>query len=334
MTDTRKYKNLCPASGQDNTDIEKETAPSAIQAAPFSKASAIPPLCREENPIRVACVQMDVKLKDISFNLKRAENLIREAAGNGAKLIVLPELFSTGYTFQNREEVYQYAETVPDGQTSRFLAELSKKLSVYIVGSILEQDGVNLYNCSLLTGPEGIIGTYRKLHLCGDEIYWMEPGNLGLPVFHTKIGRIALLICLDGFYPETYRICALQGADIICVSTNWSHVKALPAPYKTMGPVLTMANALSNHIFIAAASRIGSEPGLDYPGQSVIAGVNGAPLSGPAPEQETIIYADCNLADTRKRYLDATNSRLGNRRTDVYDKFLGYRFLETIPRRD
>lgn len=288
--------------------------------------SSIPPIYRNENPVRVACIQTDVKLKDINFNIKHAKQMIEEAASHGAELMILPELFTTGYTFQNRKEVYSYAETVPEGATCQFLVEQSKLYSAYIVGSMIEREGDDLYNCSILTGPDGFIGKYRKLHLCGDEIYWMEPGNLGIPVFCTKIGRISMLICLDGFYPETYRLCALQKADIICVSTNWSHVKALPAPYKTMGPTLTMANALSNHIFVAAATRIGAEPGLDYPGQSIIAGVNGGPLAGPAPDTETIIYADCNLSDTRKRYLDSTNSRLGNRRTDLYDEFLGYKF--------
>lgn len=279
---------------------------------------------RLENQVRVSCIQMDVKLKDKTHNLNRAVELTEEACRNNASLVIFPELFSSGYTFYNREDVYSFAEAIPSGQTTKTVCELSKENNVYIVCSLIEQEGCNLYNTAILTGPEGYIGKYRKLHLCGDEIFWMEPGNLGIPVFHTRIGRIAMLICLDGFYPETYRICALQGADIICVPTNWSHVKALPPPYKTMGPTLTMAAALSNHIFIAASSRVGAEPGMEYPGQSIIANINGGPLAGPAGEKEEIIYADCNLADTRKRYLDATNSRLGNRRTDVYSEFLGY----------
>lgn len=282
---------------------------------------------RVEMPVRAACIQMDIKGKDIMFNLEKAGRMIDEAAGNGAELIVLPELFSTGYAFDNRKDAYAYGEPVPEGSASQFLIGKAKEHKVYIAASMLEKEGEDLYNCALLSGPDGPVGKYRKLHLMGDEHFWEEPGNLGIPVFHTRIGRIAMLICLDGFYPETYRLCALQKADIICVPTNWSHIKTLPAPYKTMGPTLTMANALSNNIFIAACTRVGSELHLDYPGQSIIAGPNGGPLAGPAPEEETIIYADCNLADTRKRYLDSTNSRLANRRTDVYDEFLGYRFL-------
>lgn len=282
---------------------------------------------RVEIPVKVACIQIDIKGKDIAFNLEKAGRMIDEAAGNGAELIILPELFSTGYAFDNKKDAYAYGEPVPEGSASQFLLKKAKEHDVYIVASMLEKEGVDLYNCALLAGPDGPAGKYRKLHLMGDEIFWEEPGNLGIPVFHTKIGRIAMIICLDGFYPETYRLCALQKADIICVPTNWSHIKSLPAPYKTMGPTLTMANALSNHIFIAACTRVGSELQLDYPGQSIIAAPNGGPLAGPAPEAETIIYADCNLADTRKRYLDSTNSRLGNRRTDVYDEFLGYKLF-------
>lgn len=280
---------------------------------------------RMENPVKVACIQMDIRLKNKSYNLDHASQLICEAHGNDANLVILPELFSTGYFFDSRQDVLSYGEPVPGGRTTDTLLQLAKQYSLYLTASFIEQDQYNLYNTAVLVGPDGFIGKYRKLHLCGDEIFWFEPGNLGLPVFHTSIGKISLLICLDGFYPETYRICALQKADIICIPTNWSQV-SLPAPYQTMGPVLTMSNALSNHIFVAACTRVGAEPGLIYPGQSIIAGPTGGPIAGPAGSEEEILYAVCNLADTRKRYLNETNSRLGNRRTDVYGEFLGYHF--------
>lgn len=280
---------------------------------------------RVENPVNVACIQMDIRLKDKDYNLARASRLVARACQKGAELIVLPELFSTGYFFDSRQDVYAYGEPVPGGRTASALIEMAQRHSIYLAASMIELDQCDLYNTAILAGPDGFIGKYRKLHLCGDEIFWFEPGNLGLPVFHTPIGKISMLICLDGFYPETYRICALQKADIICIPTNWSEV-SLPEPYKTMGPVLTMANALSNHIFIAACTRVGAEPGLNYPGQSIIAGPDGGPVAGPAGDQEEIVYAVCNLALTRKRYLNETNSRLGNRRTDVYGEYLGYHF--------
>lgn len=278
---------------------------------------------RLENPVKIACVQMDIRSRDKDYNLDHASQLIQAACRNNAGLIILPELFSTGSYFDNRQDAYSYGESIPEGPTAAMLTELACRHNVYLAASFIERDKSSLYNTAVLAGPGGLVGKYRKLHLCGDEIYWLEPGNLGLPVFQTPIGRISMLICLDGYYPETYRICALQKADIICIPTNWA-CSGLPAPYRTMGPVLSMANALSNHIFVAACTRVGEEPGLQYPGQSIIAGPTGSPVSGPAGDQEEILYAVCNLSDARKRYLNATNSRLGNRRTDVYGELLGY----------
>ncbi|SHJ90187.1 Predicted amidohydrolase [Dethiosulfatibacter aminovorans DSM 17477] len=274
--------------------------------------------------VKIACIQTEVKLKDKEANMAIVISLMEEASTNGANLIVLPELFNTGYTFNNRTEITSLAEPIPEGRTVQELIDYAKEKNIYIVGSLPEREGIDLYNTSVLVGPNGYIGKYRKTHLCGDEIYWFESGNLGYPVFHTEIGRIAMIICLDGYYPETYRICALQKADLICIPTNWAHCDHLPAPWHTMGPTLTMANALSNHIFVAACSRVGQEPGISYAGHSLVASPTGAPISTIAGKNQQIIYAECNLADTRNRYLDKTNSRLANRRTDLYGEFLGY----------
>lgn len=273
---------------------------------------------------KVACIQTNVILKDKQANLSTATSLLNEAADNGASLIILPELFNSGYTFDSRDEMLSFAEPIPNGETVTTLAAIAVQRNIYIVASMAEVDGIDLYNAAVLVGPEGYIGKYRKTHICGDELYWFEQGNLGFPVFNTRLGKIAMLVCLDGYYPETYRICALQKADIICIPTNWAHCDHLPAPYHTMGPTLTMSNALSNHIFVAACTRVGAEPGISYAGHSIIACPTGAPISEIAGKEQQIIYAECDLAETRKQYIDATNSRLKNRRIDLYDALLGY----------
>ncbi|MGI5962391.1 MAG: nitrilase-related carbon-nitrogen hydrolase, partial [Lawsonibacter sp.] len=213
------------------------------------------------------------------------------------------------------------------GRASQLLLELAEKYQVYIVASMLEEAGPDLFNTAILAGPDGLVGKYRKLHPCEDEVYWSEPGDLGLPVFHTPIGRIAILICLDAYYPETSRICALQGADIICVPSNWCDVKedrALPDPFWTMAPALCMANALSNHVIVAATNAVGQLGAMNLPGQSLIVSQWGAPIAGMKAWEETIIWADVDLCDSRRKYFHPTNSRLANRRTDVYSADLGY----------
>lgn len=261
-------------------------------------------------------------------NLARAEELILAACANGANLLVLPETFNINPSYKNRAEVYTVAEPIPEGKTTRLLLRLANEQGIYICGSFLEQEGVDLFNTSVLVGPDGFIGKYRKLHLCGSENYYLEPGNLGIPVFHTPLGKIALLICLDAYYPETFRIAAMQGADIVCVSfagDNNQAARKLPEGVYTINPALCMANAVSNHIFVVGCNRVGTCHGILKAGQSIIANQWGAPVVPIAPhDKETILYAQVDLCDSRRKHFTSINSRLANRRVDIYDSMLGY----------
>lgn len=283
--------------------------------------------------VRISCIQMDVIQNNIAANLEIAHSLIKQACDNGATLLVLPEQFNVGIMLKTRKEAYHAAEPIP-GETSNFLINIAQQRNVYIVASLIEREHYDLYNTAILVGPDGLLGKYRKLHPCGDEAYWLEGGNLGIPVFNTPIGRIAMLICLDAYYPETFRICALQSADIVCIPSNWSDVgvsRNLPTPYRTMAPTACMAGALCNYLFVAATNRVGKENGVTFPGQSVIANQWGAPIAS-AEDAEQIIYADVDLCDSRRRYFHPTNSRLANRRIDVYSSSLGYipkKYLQT-----
>ena len=274
--------------------------------------------------VKVACLQMNILPRQKEKNLQKALAMAREAADHGARLLILPELFTTAVAYSGRHEAFEDAESVPEGQTVRRLASFCQENGVYLAGSWIEKDGQKLYNTAVLLGPEGYIGKYRKTHLCDEEFLLFEPGDLGYPVFHTELGRLAMLICLDGYYPEVYRIYAMEQADLICVPTNWAW-RPGPGPYPTPGPVLSLANALSNHLFVAAANRVGEMGALRYPGCSIIASPIGAVEAQAQTDGEEIVYADCNLAQARRRFLDCYNARLANRRTDLYDAFLGYR---------
>lgn len=284
------------------------------------------------SPVKVACIQMDIIDGNIDANLQKAEKLIREACAAGAGLIVLPETFNSGFFMDCREQAYQAAEPVPEGKSSQLLISLAREYSVYICASLLERSGSDIFNAGILAGPDGYIGKCRKLHPCEDEVYYVEPGDLGIPVFHTPIGRIGLCICLDAYYPEVFRILALQGVDIVCCMFNSSDVKEtrhLPDPFHTLVTTLCMANAVSNHIFTVCCDRVGrghdTMHGSKFAGQSAIISPWGGPLSGIASdEEETILYADIDLSDARKKNYHPANSRLAVRRTDVYSADLGY----------
>ena len=284
------------------------------------------------SPVKVACVQMETEPGEKEKNLDRALGFIDEACRNGAQLIILPELFTGHSKNGDRAGVYAMAEPVPEGGTTARLAQAAVENRAYICGSFYEIEGKDVYNTSVLVGPEGYIGKYRKLHPCGNENYIIEPGNLGIPVFHTEIGRIALNICLDAYYPETFRIAALHGADIVCcqfASSDVKEARGLPDPFHTLVTVLCMANAVSNHIFTVCCNNVGGgtggEYGSGYAGQSAIINPWGAPVSGIAStDKEEILYADIDLTDARKKHFHPANSRLAGRRTDVYSADLGY----------
>ena len=277
-----------------------------------------------EGPV-VACVQMEPHVGDKHDNVSRALGHIEEAARQGASLVVLPELATSGYLFASRDEAFSLAETLPDGESAQRFAEAAERLGVHIVTGIAERDGAHLYNSALFTGPAGHLGIYRKLHLWHDEKRFFEPGDRGVPVFETPLGRIAIAICYDAWFPEVWRLAAMQGADIVCVPTNWVPMPSQPDDRPAMAVTLAMAAAHSNGLAIACADRIGTERGQPFIGQSLIVGGDGWPLAGPASDdREEILYAAIDVKRTRAgRTLNARNHVLHDRRADLYDPMLG-----------
>ncbi len=278
-----------------------------------------------ESPMTVACIQMEPKIGEKEANVARALEKIAEAAGNAAKLIVLPELCNSGYAFASRQEAFSLAEPVPDGPTTAAWLDAARRHGVTVVAGICERAGDALYNSAVIIGPEGFIGIYRKVHLWAAENLFFEPGDLGVPVWKTAFGRMAVAICYDGWFPETYRLAALQGADILCVPTNWVPMPDQPANMPMMANILAMGGAHSNSMYIAAADRVGTERDQPFLGSSLIVSHTGFPLAGPASAaDEEIIYAEVNLSDARrKRVLNSFNQPLRDRRIDLYDEMLG-----------
>lgn len=290
------------------------------------------------SPVRVAVVQFEprVGVENLKANALAVEQRLTAAADGGAGLIVLPELATTGYVFETREEAYAHAEAVPDGPTVESFVRIAAERNVYIVGCVAERDGVTLYDTAVLVGPEGYIGRYRKTHLWNTEKLWFTPGNEGFAVYDTKIGRIGLLVCWDIWFPETARIVAQMGADIICIPTGW--VWTPPPLYDASGvcmaAYLTMTAAHANNVFIATADRIGQERGAGFMGNSLIAGTNGWPIDRIAgPDEDTIIYADVDLTAARTAPIwNQLNDLHRDRRTDLYDQMLGYSDRAPLPR--
>lgn len=271
--------------------------------------------------VNIACIQMEPIVGDKAHNIARSLTLIGEAADHGARLIVLPELCNSGYVFDSREEAESLAETIPCGETVIAWMQIARERDLHIVAGINERDGDDLYNSAVVIGPQGHIGTFRKVHLWNRENAFFTPGNLGFPVFDTPLGRIGAMICYDGWFPESYRECALQQADIVCVPTNWVPINGQDEDREAMANILTMAAAHSNSVFVACADRVGTERNQPFIGQSLIVSYTGWPIGGPAgSSDEEIVYADADLDDPARRtaWNEYNRNPLGDRRPDEY----------------
>ena len=248
---------------------------------------------------------------------KKQENFekVRRAVSNSATdLLVLPEFFATGYQFISQEEVAYLSEPVPQGETTEFLAGLSKERGMYIVAGLPELHGNIFYNSAVLTGPEGFIGLYRKTHLFFEENLFFTPGNSGFRVWDTKIGRIGIMVCFDWFFPESARTLALRGAEVI------AHPSNLVLPYC---PQSMPVRCLENRVYAITANRTGREergdkPALTFIGQSQITAPQGEILVRAGTEDEMLGTADLDLSRARDKKLNDFNDLLKDRRSALY----------------
>ena len=213
----------------------------------------------------VAALQFSVS-KNAEDNLRTAERMVRNAAANGANVIVLPELFQARYFCQEQKQKwFALAETVEESHVVRSFAKLAGELGVVIPISFFERDRNNYYNSVAVADADGsIIGTYRKTHIpqgdCYNEKYYFTPGNNGYGVFNTKFGVMGVLICWDQWNPEAARCLALDGADFIVYPTAIGSEPAFPngESYLHWSRAI-QGNSAASGIPVIVANRIGRE---------------------------------------------------------------------------
>jgi predicted amidohydrolase len=279
----------------------------------------------KEKLLKVAALQMEPHFGDKDWNITESLRMIDTAAAMGAKLMVLPELCNTGYKFNTRKEALSLSEPVPGGLCTEAWIKKASEHKIYLCAGITERNGSHLYNSVVIVGPEGYLGTYRKMHLWAEEKLWFEPGDLGFPVFSLPFGKIGCRICYDVWFPETTRILALQGADIICDSTNWVDTPPIQTKQKPTAAVSAAQMSLMNTVFSVCADRVGSERDCTFIGNSCITDPYGDFIAGPADaDAPEVIIAEINLASARLKNRSAMNNTLSDRRVDWYDHMLGY----------
>jgi predicted amidohydrolase len=229
-----------------------------------------------------------------------------------ADLLVLPELFATGYTFTSKEEVKNFAETNEE-ETANFLKEISTKTEAVIVAGFIEKDDEKYYNSSIMVYKNKVIDTYRKIHLFNKEKLWFSPGNKKLSIHNINGMKIGMMVCFDWIFPEVSRTLALSGAQILAHPSNL----VLPHCQKAM-----VTRCIENRVFAVTANRIGNEKrGKDdftFTGQSQITSFDGKILSS-APENKTSIdVVDIDITKANNKMITEYNDVLKDRRGEFY----------------
>jgi len=264
-------------------------------------------------------------------NLARALDLAGRAAQQGANVICTQELFRSEYFCQSEDyENFKLAESVPGPTTEAFQA-LAKKHGVVVIASVFEKRASGLYHntAAVIDADGSLLGIYRKMHIPDDPLYYEKfyftPGDTGFRAWPTKFGKIGVLICWDQWYPEGARLTALQGAEIIFYPTaiGWH-----PREKNTLGAnqhgaweIIQRAHAVANGCYVAVANRIGHEKpaggdGIEFWGQSFVAGTQGQILARAGEAEEEILLASVDLAE-----VDPTRTHwpfLRDRRIDAY----------------
>lgn len=243
-------------------------------------------------------------------NFKRVKELLK---GMKSDIIVLPELFNTGYTFLNKRELIELAEK-PKGDTADFVLSLAREMNCCFAYGFAEKDKNIFYNSMALMTPNGLIGIYRKSHLFLEEKNFFKPGDTGFKIFDYKKVKIGMLICFDWIYPEAMRTLALKGAQIILHSANlvMSHC-----------PDAMVTRALENQVFIVTANRVGKDKrdGKEYKfiGNSEIVSPKGKVLIRVGKKECARTFdIDPTLALNKK--VTRLNDLFVDRREDLYFK--------------
>lgn len=265
--------------------------------------------------MKICYLQFAPKYLDVAHNLSSVGRLLADVE---ADLIVLPELFTSGYFFQSAQDLAQVAEPVPEGKTTERLHTWASDLNATLVAGLAERDGDTFYNSAAVVSPAGYEGTYRKVHLYYKEKTLFAPGDEGFAVYQVESASgesytLGVMICFDWYFPEAARSLVVQGADLIAHPSNLVR----PDCPRSM-PI----RALENHVYTVTANRYGSETSggetLTFIGQSEVCDPNGQILVRADRTGDHVGIVDIDPSRARDRHITAHNHVLDDRRTHLY----------------
>lgn len=264
--------------------------------------------------MRIGYVQTKPVFGKKKENLEQAIELIDKA---DADLLVLPELFSTGYYFPSKAKLMQLAEEIPSGKTVRCFIDLARRKNCHFVFGMAEKKGARAYNSSVYVTPQGKTFLYRKLQLFYKESTIFTRGNLKPKVFPFYEHKLGMMICFDYMFPEICRVMALAGADLICHPSNLVLQYCQDA---------NRTRSLENHMFIIMSNRIGEDTAfgetLKFTGMSQVTSTDGTVLARGPKSRTSVEVVDIDLNDSRDKKPTPYNHVLNDRRPGFYRDLL------------
>ena len=274
----------------------------------------------KSSPIRVTVIQNSPQFGAPEKNRKEVEDLLFSQQDPSAGLIVLPELFATGYQFVSKDEVVSLAEP-EDGPTFEFLSSLSRKTGAVVVGGLPIRRGDGISNGALVVWGERLLASYDKVHLFDRERDFFVEGKSPLPVVTTPFGPMGVMICFDWLFPEALRSLALSGATVVAHPANW----VLP-----FGPQGMILRSVENRLFTVTANRVGTEERgglspLRYIGESQIVSPKGEILARAGSDRPEIITATIRPEEALSKKVAEKSDFFEQRRPELYHPGLSTR---------
>jgi len=260
--------------------------------------------------VKVSAIQMSMS-EDKSSNIAKAVRLVRESAQNGAKIILLPELFEALYFCKDMDPHYfSWAKSLENNLLIKQFSALAKELSVVILVSYFEKAKSEYFNSLVVINADGtVMDNYRKTHIPDgpgyEEKFYFKEGNSGFKVYSTAFGRIGVGICWDQWFCETARALALMGAEIIFYPTAIGSEPEIHLDSKEHWQRVQMGHAATNTVPVVVANRYGLEVGksceITFYGSSFITDYTGKIIAEARRDKEELIYAEFDLEENAKQ---------------------------------
>ncbi|MHA1903553.1 MAG: nitrilase-related carbon-nitrogen hydrolase [Candidatus Thorarchaeota archaeon] len=260
--------------------------------------------------IRLGVAQMKPKVGEIEENIHSLNNVLKLASSKRVDVLVLPELTNSGYVFNSLDEAKRLAERIPEGKFSQLMIKWSKAGRLIVAG-ICEKTSDGLYNSAGVYADGKHITTYRKIHLFDKESDWFNAGTVEPPVIEYQDQLYGIMICFDWAFPETTRILALNGAQVILHPAN------LVLPY-CQNAMIT--RSIENRVFTATANRIGKERGIVFSGESQVTNPKGKVLLKLGSEDIDVACVEIEPSDADNKMITQRNHVLNDRKPDLYTR--------------